>query len=106
KRSGYSNMGWMRNVVNQILQEMDGVGADNDGVFILAATNHPWDIDNALLRPGRFDRIVLVTAPDPAARAAILKYSLKDRPIAGIDLDELVSDTHGFSGADLTHVAA
>ena len=47
-----------------MLQEMDGVGSNNDGVFILAATNHPWDVDNALLRPGRFDRIVLVTAPD------------------------------------------
>ncbi len=106
KRSGYSNMGWMRNVVNQMLQEMDGVGSDNDGVFILAATNHPWDIDNALLRPGRFDRIVLVTAPDPEARASILKYSFKDRPIAGIDLDEAVAATHGFSGADLTHLVA
>lgn len=106
KRSGYSNMGWMRNVVNQMLQEMDGVGSNNDGVFILAATNHPWDIDNALLRPGRFDRIVLVTAPDPEARAAILKFSFKDRPIAGIDLDEAVAATHGFSGADLTHLVA
>ena len=106
KRSGYSNLGWMRNVVNQMLQEMDGVGANNEGVFILAATNHPWDVDNALLRPGRFDRIVLVTAPDPPARAAILKSSLKDRPIAGIDLDELVAHTHGFSGADLTHLVA
>lgn len=106
KRSGYSNMGWMRNVVNQMLQEMDGVGSDNDGVFILAATNHPWDVDNALLRPGRFDRIVLVTAPDPEARATILKHSFKDRPIAGIDLDEAVAATHGFSGADLTHLVA
>ncbi len=106
KRSGYSNMGWMRNVVNQMLQEMDGVGSDNDGVFILAATNHPWDVDNALLRPGRFDRIVLVTAPDPGARAAILKHAFKDRPIAGIDLDEAVASTHGFSGADLTHLAS
>lgn len=106
KRSGYSNMGWMRNVVNQILQEMDGVGANNDGVFILAATNHPWDIDNALLRPGRFDRVVLVTAPDPEARATILKLAFKDRPIAGIDLDEAVAATHGFSGADLTHLVA
>ena len=105
KRSGYSNMGWMRNVVNQMLQEMDGVGSNNDGVFILAATNHPWDVDNALLRPGRFDRIVLVTAPDPEARAAILKSAFKDRPIAGIDLDEAVAATHGFSGADLTHLA-
>lgn len=106
KRSGYSNMGWMRNVVNQMLQEMDGVGADNDGVFILAATNHPWDVDNALLRPGRFDRVVLVTAPDPIARGEILKHAFKDRPIAGIDLAEVVEATHGFSGADLTHLAA
>ena len=106
KRSGYSNMGWMRNVVNQMLQEMDGVGAVNDGVFILAATNHPWDVDNALLRPGRFDRIVLVPAPDPEARAAILRHAFKGRPIAGIDLEELMRATHGFSGADLTHIAA
>jgi hypothetical protein len=83
KRSGYANLGWMRNVVNQLLQEMDGVGSDNDGVFILAATNSPWDVDNALLRPGRFDRVVLVTPPDPGARAAILRQALNDRPISG-----------------------
>lgn len=106
KRSGYSNLGWMRNVVNQLLQEMDGVGSDNDGVFILGATNHPWDVDNALLRPGRFDRVVLVTPPDPEARAAILKHALKDRPISGIDIDQVVSATHGFTGADLTHLVA
>jgi len=106
KRSGYSNVGWMRNVVNQLLQEMDGVGTNNDGVFLLAATNHPWDVDSALLRPGRFDRILLVTAPDAPARAAIVKHALKGRPIAGIDLDEVVTRTHGFSGADLTHLAA
>ena len=104
KRSGYSNLGWMRNVVNQLLQEMDGVGSDNDGVFILAATNHPWDVDDALLRPGRFDRVVLVTPPDSAARAAILTQSLKDRPIAGIDLDRIVAATQGYTGADLTHL--
>jgi AAA+ superfamily predicted ATPase len=106
KRSGYSNVGWMRSVVNQLLQEMDGVGSDNDGVFILAATNHPWDVDNALLRPGRFDRVVLVTPPDPAARAAILRHALEDRPISGIDLDQVVAATDGFTGADLTHLVA
>ncbi|WP_205881292.1 ATP-binding protein [Leucobacter viscericola] len=106
KRSGYSNLGWMRNVVNQILQEMDGVSAGNDGVFVLAATNHPWDVDNALLRPGRFDRVVLVTAPDAEARATILKHALKDRPISGIDLNQVVAATPGFSGADLTHLVA
>lgn len=106
KRSGYSNLGWMRNVVNQLLQEMDGVGSDNDGVFILAATNHPWDVDAALLRPGRFDRVVLVTPPDAEARAAILKSALKDRPIAGIDLGRIVAATQGFTGADLSHLVA
>ncbi len=58
-----------RNVVNQLLAEMDSVGADNEGVFILAATNHPWDIDTALRRPGRLDRTLLVLPPDaPPAR--------------------------------------
>ncbi|MFV0426751.1 MAG: ATP-binding protein [Beutenbergiaceae bacterium] len=104
KRSGYSNLGWMRNVVNQLLQEMDGVGTSNDGVFLLAATNHPWDVDSALLRPGRFDRMVLVTPPDPEARAVILKLALKDRPISGINLDQIAELTQGFTAADLTHL--
>lgn len=106
KRSGYSNVGWMRNVVNQLLQELDGVGSENDGVFVLAATNHPWDVDNALLRPGRFDRVVLVTPPDAGARAAILTHALRHRPISGIDIERAVEATEGFSGADLAHLAA
>ena len=106
KRSQYMNVGWMRNVVNQMLQEMDGIGSDNDGVFLLGATNHPWDVDTALLRPGRFDRTVLVLPPDPPARAAILKHNFADRPIAGIDIDSIVARTDGFSGADLAHVVA
>ncbi|KPJ91962.1 MAG: cell division protein FtsH [Gammaproteobacteria bacterium SG8_11] len=52
-----------RNIVNQLLAEMDSVGSDNKNVFILAATNHPWDVDTALRRPGRFDRVVLVLPP-------------------------------------------
>src|SRR5690606_35394784 len=52
KRSKMGNWAGMRNVVNQMLTEMDGVGSDNDGLFVLAATNHPWDVDSALLRPG------------------------------------------------------
>ena len=105
KRSGSNNTA-MRNVVNQMLQEMDGIGSDNDGLFVLAATNHPWDVDNALLRPGRFDRMVLVLPPDAAARDAILHVHLRNRPIEGIDIAELVSKTDGFSGADLQHVCA
>lgn len=106
KRSKMGNFAGMRNVVNQMLMEMDGVGSDNDGLFVLAATNHPWDVDSALLRPGRFDRMVLVLPPDEPARAAILRLHLSGRPIEGIDLDELVNRTDGFSGADLQHVCA
>lgn len=106
KRSQYINVGWMRNVVNQILQEMDGIGSDNDGVFVLGATNHPWDVDTALMRPGRFDRTVLVLPPDPPARAAILKHHFSGRPIAGIDIESIVARTDGFSGADLEHIVA
>ena len=94
----------MRNVVNQMLMEMDGFEDNNDGLFVLAATNHPWDVDSALKRPGRFDRMVLVLPPDAPAREAILKVHLRGRPIEGIDLAELVKRTHGFSGADLKHL--
>lgn len=93
-----------RGTVNQLLSEMDGLSADNDGVFVLGATNHPWDVDVALRRPGRFDRMVLVLPPDDVARQAIFKYHLRNRPIANIDLGELARRTDGYSGADLAHV--
>jgi AAA+ superfamily predicted ATPase len=93
-----------RNVVNQLLAELDGVGRDNDGVFVLGATNHPWDVDTALLRPGRFDRTVLVLPPDEAARAAILRLHLAGRPADKVDLDWVAARTRDFSGADLAHL--
>ena len=93
-----------RGTVNQLLTEMDGLSADNEGVFVLGATNHPWDVDVALRRPGRFDRMVLVLPPDEPARQAIFKYHLRNRPIANIDLHELARLTDGYSGADLAHV--
>jgi SpoVK/Ycf46/Vps4 family AAA+-type ATPase len=83
---------------------MDGFSGNNEGVFVLGATNHPWDIDVALRRPGRFDRTVLVLPPDAAARDAILRYHLRGRPIANIDTSKLVRRTEGYSGADLAHV--
>lgn len=95
---------WLRQMVNQLLMEMDSLASSNDGLYILAATNHPWDLDEALLRPGRLDRSVLVTPPDAEARASILKHHLERRPIAGIDLNWIVSRTEGFSGADLEHL--
>jgi SpoVK/Ycf46/Vps4 family AAA+-type ATPase len=94
----------MRGVVNQLLAEMDGVMDSNDGVFILGATNHPWDVDTALLRPGRFDRMLTVVPPDEPARVAILQHHLKDRPTLGLDLRWVASRTEGFSGADLAHL--
>jgi SpoVK/Ycf46/Vps4 family AAA+-type ATPase len=103
KRSQLSSSS-MRTVVNQLLTELDGVDGNNDGVFVLAATNAPWDIDSALRRPGRLDRTVLVLPPDKAARAAILQYHLRDRPVAGIDLGKVADVTEHYSGADLAHV--
>jgi SpoVK/Ycf46/Vps4 family AAA+-type ATPase len=94
----------MRTLGNQLLAEMDGMEGANDGVFVLAATNAPWDVDPALRRPGRLDRTVLVIPPDAEARAAILEVHLRDRPIAGIDLGRLAAATDKFSGADLAHL--
>jgi SpoVK/Ycf46/Vps4 family AAA+-type ATPase len=94
----------MRTTVNQLLLELDGVGADNENVFVLGATNHPWDVDPALRRPGRFDRTLLVLPPDEEAREAIFRTHLKDRPVAGIDARRLARETEGYSGADIAHV--
>ncbi|MFF5763206.1 ATP-binding protein [Streptomyces tanashiensis] len=105
KRSRTHHSG-LRNVVNQLLTELDGIasGASNEGVFVLAATNVPWDVDIALRRPGRLDRTLLVLPPDAAARESILRYHLRERPIEAVDLGKLVKATEDFSGADLAHV--
>jgi SpoVK/Ycf46/Vps4 family AAA+-type ATPase len=94
----------MRGAVNQLLTELDGVDASNDGVFVLAATNQPWDVDPALRRPGRLDRTVLVLPPDEPAREEIFRYHLARRPVEGIALRDLARRTDGFSGADIAYV--
>ena len=94
----------MRSTVNQLLEELDGVGSNNEGIYLLAATNAPWDIDPALRRPGRLDRTLLVLPPDEPARAAILHTHLRERPVEGIDLQALARVTEGLTGADLSHV--
>ena len=94
----------MRTVVNQLLSELDGVADDNAGVYVVGATNQPWDVDQALRRPGRFDRTVLVLPPDHPAREAIFRYHLRDRPIEAIDPRELARLPDGYSGADIEHV--
>ncbi|HZS45463.1 MAG TPA: AAA family ATPase [Blastocatellia bacterium] len=92
------------NAVTQLLNEMDSVNANNEGVFVLAATNHPWDVDTALRRPGRLDRTLLVLPPDEQARRGILDFHLSDRPIDKLDLSWIANKTDEFSGADLAHL--
>jgi AAA+ superfamily predicted ATPase len=94
----------MRSAVNQLLLELDDVTSDNTGVFVLAATNHPWDVDSALRRPGRFDRTLLVLPPDGKAREAVFRFHLRERPVGGIDLGKLSKITDGYSGADIAHI--
>ncbi len=90
--------------LNQLLVGMDGFEA-NEGVVVLAATNRPEVLDRALLRPGRFDRQVVVDAPDMAGREAILKLHARDKPLGpDVDLAKIAQETPGFSGADLANV--
>lgn len=91
-----------RPLVDQLLQELDSIGSDNTGMLVLAATNAPWDVDEALKRPGRFDRTLLVPPPDEPARRRILDLLLRGRPAERIDTGPLASRTPLFSGADLT----
>jgi len=95
---------WARTYVNQLLIELDSVANNNEGIFVMAATNHPWDIDVALRRPGRLDRTLLVLPPDAPAREAILRANLKERPVDGVDIAWIVSKTDGYSGADMAHL--
>jgi len=90
--------------LNQLLVEMDGFSA-NEGVIVLAATNRPDVLDKALLRPGRFDRQIVVGAPDVKAREQILEvHSRKKRLSEDVDLRIIAKNTSGFSGADLENV--
>jgi len=91
--------------LNQLLVEMDGFGV-NEGIVMIAATNRPDILDPALLRPGRFDRQVIVGAPDVKGREEILKVHTKKKPLQGdVKLDVLAKRTPGFSGADLENLA-
>ncbi|MBM3888144.1 MAG: ATP-dependent zinc metalloprotease FtsH, partial [Verrucomicrobia bacterium] len=91
--------------LNALLVEMDGFDSQK-GVIILAATNRPDVLDPALLRPGRFDRQVVIDAPDAKGREAILKVHLRNKPLgADVKLEVVAKRTPGFSGADLANVA-
>ncbi len=90
--------------LNQLLVEMDGFEA-NQGVILMAATNRPDVLDPALLRPGRFDRQIIVDRPDLKGRTQILKVHSKEKPIAkNVDLETIAKQTPGFTGADLANL--
>ena len=93
-----------RFLINQFLDELDGVSANNDGVLILAATNAPWHLDTAFRRPGRFDRIIFVEPPDTKGRELIMQIILQGKPIEQIDYNAIAKATADFSGADLNAV--
>ncbi len=90
-------------IVNQLLTSMDGIES-NDGLIVIGATNRPDILDPALLRAGRFDRLLLVDPPDEKARVEILKIHTKDVPLKGVDLEGLAKRTENFSGADLENL--
>lgn len=93
-----------RHLINQFLQELDGVDNDNNGVLIIGATNTPWNLDPAFRRPGRFDRIIFVPPPDTNTRESILRLKLTNKPVSGIDYESIAKKTEHYSGADIDAV--
>jgi len=93
-----------RGIINQFLDELDGSRSTNDGVLILGATNAPWHVDSAFMRPGRFDRLVFVPPPDEVARREISGIHGRGKPLVDFDPAAIAKKTEGFSGADLKAV--
>jgi len=101
RRGAYSGSHVTESVVNQILTSIDGLES-MEGVIIIGATNRPDILDTSLLRPGRFDRLLLVPAPDYAARKEIFEIHTKNMPLdKNISLSDLSQKTDGFTGADI-----
>jgi cell division protease FtsH len=101
---GSDNNSEREQTLNQLLVEMDGF-PDSDRIVVMAASNLLEKLDAALLRPGRFDRQVLVSAPDVAGRRAILDVHTRDKPLRDVDLDLVARQTSGLTGADLANLA-
>lgn len=93
-----------RHLINQFLQELDGIESSNEGVLVLGATNTPWNLDPAFRRPGRFDRIIFVPPPDETTRELILRLKLKDKPTEIIDYSSVAKKAENYSGADINAI--
>lgn len=97
----------MQRVVPQFLAELEGFRGQSEGLLFIGATNEPWALDPAVLRPGRFDEKIYVPLPDFAARHRILELNLKGRPLAPeVSLDTLAERLEGYSGADIVNICA
>lgn len=100
-RDTYSTV--MKRVVPELLTQIQGFEKNDNNLIVIAATNRPWDIDTAFLRPGRFDRRIYVPLPDYEARQAIIRNKLNGVPCdKNLDLDNIANITEGFNGADVT----
>ncbi len=105
KREG-EQQSHMRMAVNQFLQELDGVEKNPEGIFVITATNQPWDVDPALKRAGRLGESIYVPPPDYATRKQAFKYDTRNMPLGrGISFDRLARATMGFSQADIFEVS-
>jgi hypothetical protein len=93
-----------RTLVNEFLNQLDGMAGQNEKLLVLAATNMPWDVDEAMKRPGRFDRQVFVPPPDREARAEMMRVKLSDVPHEAVDFARLALRCEHFSGADIDGV--
>ena len=104
KRGASNDSHVTERVVSQMLAEMSGL-EDMHDVVVVAATNRPDIVDTALLRPGRFDRHILVSTPDRDARLKVLQIHTKNMPIVNIDLESIADRTERYSGADMEALA-
>jgi SpoVK/Ycf46/Vps4 family AAA+-type ATPase len=101
---GGEGQSFMKMAVNQFLQEMDGVEKNPEGIFIIGATNSPWDIDPALKRSKRFGETIYVPPPDYKTRVGAFKYNTKKMPLGHINYGRLARATMGFSQADIDEI--
>lgn len=101
---GGGGQNYMRMAVNQFLQELDGVEANPEGIFVIGATNQPWDIDPALKRSKRFGESIYVPPPNYASRKSAFRYNTRKMPIGRISFGRLARATMGFSQADISEI--